>query len=514
MDKKQERQAVFWCSLLRPVLYGEIFPGEVAAYLRRLANEEVVFPNGVRKRPSVSTLKRKLKALRTGGFERLARKGRSDRGTPRAAPADVIETAVAAKRDQPLRADVTINEILQARHGKTLSRSTLYRHLKAAGATRIKLGVSQKPVRKRWTCAQTHDMWIGDFAHGPPVLLDGVALMTRLSAFIDVHSRYIVAGRYYLKESLDILCDTLIRAFAAHGVPRALYLDNAKVYHAQALKATCYRLHINLLHRPPRDPAPGGLVERFFATVQGQFESEVRARDAISLEGLNQAFGAWLDVSYHVRIHSETKQTPRERLQAGVVGIREADMEAVAESFLQREIRTVDKTFSDIRLNNRRYRVDKKLRGDKVEVRYDPFGNGEEVLVYSRAGVYLGKGVHHERETGEPAAPQTAACAHIDVLGTLVQKQQRLFEEEAVDFAQAAKPRIWPFAAFAAACADLLGRKGGITDFSELELQALRAAHSRMPRLTRTLLKRAFAASTRKTIPAIIYALQTIHKET
>jgi len=103
MNRKQERQAVFWCSLLRPVLYGEIPRGEVAAYLRKLCAEEIVFPNGRRGRPSLSTLKRKLRAFRQDGFDSLKRKARSDRGTVRAVPREVIETAVAAKRDQPLR---------------------------------------------------------------------------------------------------------------------------------------------------------------------------------------------------------------------------------------------------------------------------------------------------------------------------------------------------------------------------------------------------------------------------
>jgi putative transposase len=80
-----------------------------------------------------------------------------------------------------------------------------------------------------------------------------------------------------------------------------------------ALKAACLALNIKLLHRPPRDPAPGGLIERFFQTVQSQFEAEVRAGDILTLDRLNRAFSAWLDVSYHQRTHSEIGQTPQQR---------------------------------------------------------------------------------------------------------------------------------------------------------------------------------------------------------
>ncbi|WP_230408017.1 DDE-type integrase/transposase/recombinase [Candidatus Kuenenia stuttgartiensis] len=100
------------------------------------------------------------------------------------------------------------------------------------------------------------------------MLVDGEALPTNLCLFIDCYSRYVVEGRYYLKQTLDILIDSLIRAWTIHGSPKELYLDNAKVYHSDALRSACYNLGIKLIHRPPRDPAPGGLVERFFGTSQ------------------------------------------------------------------------------------------------------------------------------------------------------------------------------------------------------------------------------------------------------
>jgi len=46
-------------------------------FLKHLARQERVFPNGVRKRPSLSTLRRKLRQYRREGFDALARKGRA-----------------------------------------------------------------------------------------------------------------------------------------------------------------------------------------------------------------------------------------------------------------------------------------------------------------------------------------------------------------------------------------------------------------------------------------------------
>jgi transposase InsO family protein len=514
MREQDERSAVFWCGLLRPLIFGEIEVGGKAAFLRKLASEEIVFPDGKRRKPSLSTLKRKLRRYKKQGFDALARKRRSDLGRIRSAKPEVLQTAIEAKRSVPTRSPRILNLILEHRHDKQITRSTLYRHLKDAGATRMKLGVTQEPVRKRWSRDHTHDLWVGDFSDGPCVLLDGLAARTHLSVFIDVFSRFILVARYYLRETLDVLCDSLIRALALHGTPLGLYLDNAKVYHAHSLRVFCGRMQVHLLHRPAGDPATGGVVERFIQLVQGQFETEVRAGEILTLEQLNQALGAWLEVCYHRSVHSETGAAPQERYRSGLVGLRTVDMQAVAESFLQREGRTVDRTFSDVKVHGRLYRVDSRLRGDRLVVGYDPFGSGEKVWLYSPQGEYLGEGLRHTRQHTEHPVPPPAPVSRINLLNILIEKQNRLCQsEQAIDFREALSQPKWPFAAFAACLAGLLGRPGGLSAFNATELTALRQVHERQKALTRGLLKKAFLQAGQKSIPAIVYALQKLTRE-
>ena len=200
-------------------------------------------------------------------------------------------------------------------YGTTIPRSTLYRHLKQANATRLKLGHLRKKVRKRWSRDHTHDLWVGDFEDGPYVLEKENVAPTYLSAFIDCHSRYVVEARYYLRENLDVLIDSLIRALSTHGAPLELYVDRAKIYMSNALRAACYRVNIKLLHRPPKDPPAGGLIERLIQTIQVQLQAEIRAGDLLTLQQLNRCLSAWLAVSYHKTLHSETNQPPDERYQ-------------------------------------------------------------------------------------------------------------------------------------------------------------------------------------------------------
>jgi transposase InsO family protein len=512
VKSKDEKWALFWCNLLHPVIFGEIERGQTNHFLKSLCLQEVVFPNGKRKMPSISTLRRKLNRYRKDGFQSLARKARCDRGASRTLSREIIDKAIELKKEQPRRSDDCLNRFLAEYYGKTIPKSTLYRHLRLAGATRLKLGVSHQKVRIRWTRDHTHDLWIGDFQEGPYILLDGEALPTNLCLFIDCYSRYVVEGRYYLKQTLDILIDSLLRAWTIHGSPKELYLDNAKVYHSDALRSACYNLGIKLIHRPPGDPAPGGLVERFFGTSQTQFESEVRSGDILTLERLNQAFSAYLAVVYHPRIHSETQQSPKQRYEQGITLLRHVDMDVATQFFMKRITRTVDRTFADIRIDNRFYRVDPKLRGDKVEVRYDPYGDLQKLWIYSPHGEYLGSGSLYLRDQGaEVQAPSPSKPKH-NYLDLITQKHHQLLSAQAkgIDYHQLLSDRPWPFMAFVQKLALLMGRKGSVSAFQSQELETLKKCYNRIPALNESLLATAFHMASEKTVTNIIYQLQIV----
>lgn len=76
MGRDDQAWAVFRCSLLSPLLLGEIPQAEREAYFRKLAAEERLLPNGQRQCVSVRTLRRWWKRLRdegvAGTFRRAA----------------------------------------------------------------------------------------------------------------------------------------------------------------------------------------------------------------------------------------------------------------------------------------------------------------------------------------------------------------------------------------------------------------------------------------------------------
>jgi len=112
------------------------------------------------------------------------------------------------------RSDVTINKLLHAEFSSGLPASTMYRHLRIRGATKIQLGVVKDKVRCRWTRDTPNSMWMGDFSHGPLALAGGKARQTHSSVWIDTQSRFLVEARYYVRENLGCLVDSLLRALA------------------------------------------------------------------------------------------------------------------------------------------------------------------------------------------------------------------------------------------------------------------------------------------------------------
>jgi transposase InsO family protein len=510
---------VFWCSLLGPILLEDVSAGERRAYLKSLSQQEVTLPNGRRKRLSYSTLRRKVRRFRQQKIAGLRRRRRTDRGHSRKQRQKMIARAVELKRQQPRRSPRTINKFLAQEFGRTIPASTLNRHFRQHGVTRRQLGVEKVKIRCRWTREQSNALWMGDFAEGPMVIQAGHAIKSHLSIWIDCHSRYVVEGRYYYRENLDILIDSLLRAWGTQGASRQLYVDNAKIYHARGLQLACTQLNIELLHRPPREPQPGGLVERIIQTVQDRFEAEVRAGSVLTLADLNQYFQAWLHRDYHATVHSETKQTPQARYDDSSRFRRHVNLAQVREFFYQRERRKVHPEFCDLRVKNRFYAVDPRLRGERVIVSYDPFSSGEEVRLISLHGAFLGVGRRYDREKGAHPQPPTAEPQtpldheYLKLLHQEHQEHQQQQAQQGVDYHQAQRRHLLSFPALAATFAKLLGRPGGASGLTAQEIELLSRVHKRLPRITRSLLEEAFGRADVKTIPVVVFHLQNLLDE-
>jgi putative transposase len=221
------------------------------------------------------------------------------------------------------------------------------------------------------------------------------------------------------------------------GLPKALYVDNGKVYAAHQFEAACASLGIRKLHTAPYMPESKGKIERYFSTVRLQFLPEVETSEITTLAELNESFWAWLELIYHQTKHSETEQTPLERFQAGLAEVRSADAETLRKAFLWREMRKVRRD-GRIELQGNTYQVPANLAGRKIELRFDPFDLANLEIWFD--GNNLGKAAitqqgrekHIAVEHLTPHTPKLEKQkSSLDYLAALRQEYQEKLRQEA-----------------------------------------------------------------------------------
>jgi putative transposase len=374
--------------------------------VRELASREHIDPFGRRVRVSRQTLDRWIRDWRAGGFDALVPSPRQC--TPRT-PAEVLELAVALRRENRDRTAAAIQRILRTQLGWAPDERTLQRNFHRLGLTTTT--TASASVFSRFEAEHPNDLWTGDALHGIRIQ----AHKTYLFAFLDDRSRLLPGYRWCYAEDTVRLAAALRPALASRGVPKAIYVDNGSAYVDAWLLRACAKLGVRLVHSTPGRPEGRGKIERLFRTVREQFlveitgEPDVTGRHHVTdLAELNRLFTAWVETCYHRTVHSETGQTPLDRWLAGGP-FPLPTPEALTEAFLWEEHRRVTKT-ATVSLHGNSYEVDPALVGRKVELVFDPFDLTRiEVRV---AGTPMGLAVPHHigRHSHPKAKPETPSA--------------------------------------------------------------------------------------------------------
>jgi putative transposase len=419
--RARAQQIALWrYQLICPALEPGLSTKARGRVVRAIAAGSHAGPFGGQVSYSRDHIDRWIRRYRRGGFDALAP---SPRQPGVRIDTEVLELAVALKRENPERTAAQVARILRVTRGWAPSETTLlrlfHRHQLAGPAA------GGQPVFGRFEADAPNERWVGDALHGPK--LGG--RKTYLFAFLDDRTRLAVGYRFGFAEDTVRLAAALQPALAARGVPGSVYVDNGSAFVDAWLLRACAKLGIRLIHSTPHRPQGRGKIERFFRTVRDQFlveVPEVTAAEltekglthAAALAELNALFTAWVESVYHHQKHSETEQTPLDRWnegwQAAGHGPVMPSANALTEAFLWSEQRTVTKT-ATVSLHGNTYQVESILAGCKVELVFSPF-NLEQIQVHYRGAVY-GRAVPHRitrhahpkarPETAEPAPPPT-----------------------------------------------------------------------------------------------------------
>jgi len=223
--------ALFRHAIIADLEFEELRRGELSARIASLAERTFRTPSGDEQRFCVRTLWSWWSAYKRGGLDALLPKERCDRGVPKVIAPDLLEAAVAARKEIPSRSTSTVIDILERQRrveaGK-LRRSTLDRHLELAGASRRRMKTLGDKRFIRMLFSAPNQFWLGDY-HEANILFVRIPRerfrTVHMGAIIDHYSKYVPHARWYHNEQIATLEDSLKKAILKRGLCDKFYAD-------------------------------------------------------------------------------------------------------------------------------------------------------------------------------------------------------------------------------------------------------------------------------------------------
>lgn len=431
MSVQDRRQAIglFRYSLVRALDDPELAPRQRGALIAALVSSKHLGPDQERIHVSAATLRRWLRAYRSGGFQALLP---APRRSANRIPEPVLQVAETLKREAPKRSAGQVARAVGEAGVGQVSARTLRRHFARLGLN-VSTNGSAPRSYGRFEAEGFGHLWTGDGLHGPVV----GGRKTVLVAFIDDWSRLVPGWRFGPAEDTVGLEAALRRGLEVAGIPKAVFVDHGSAFISAPFHRTLAVLGIRIIHSKVGYPASRGKIERLFRTVRAQFLVELEARGgAKDLLELNELFGAWLEGVYHRAVHSETGETPMARRLRGAE-LRRPSPAELHEAFLWSTTRTTTKAAS-VSLFGNHFEVDPALVGCKVELVFDPFDMSDIEVRYQ--GRPMGKAIprritRHTHPQARPEAAPAPRASGIDYLGLV---RARMAEEDRARIAYAA----------------------------------------------------------------------------
>ncbi len=388
----EEQQAIeianFRYRLIAPIVSRQnLLPGQIQALILEATQKTYQIPYSNRSTVSVRSVERYLQDYRSGGFEALKPKVRTDRKTR--IPEEYLKLAALLKKESPKRSCEQIIKTLEL-SGKVpegvLKKSTVYDYLEKCELTR-RFTQKEHKAYQRYQAKHRNQRWIGDtcqLLYLPDPNSSGKKKKVYLIGWLDDCTRLLTHAQCYWAEKLPMMEDSLKKAIIKYGAPEQIYVDLAKIYTSHHLESVCGKLGIQRSLGRPYKPAGRGKIERMFHTIQNSFLPEfygLLKEDALSLDELNEYLWVWLEKYYHEKVHSATKQTPRLRFESDAYPLRNVSLEKLYDAFLLEEKRTVDKSML-FSVQGHTFQAVPALAQKKIKVRFDPYDLSKVQVYY------------------------------------------------------------------------------------------------------------------------------------
>lgn len=416
LSRSHDRWAHFRFSVIGPLLAAPPERGQLQSQLQDLAAKKWRHPiSGEWTLFGLSTLERwYYKALRSkqGPVEVLKRKIRADQGSHPALSSSLGELLAAQYRQHPnwsyqLHTD-NLAVLVEQRPelGSMPAYVSVLRFMKSHGLIkRSRRGPLHSPgvqaAERRHEARETRSyenpyvngLWHLDFHHGSlrVLLPTGQWVYPLMLGILDDHSRLCCHGQWYLAEGAEDLCHGLSQAFQKRQLPRSILMDNGSAMIAGETEQGLARLSILCEHTLAYTPAQNGKQEVFWTQIEGRLLPMLEGVIDLTLEQLNEATLAWIEMEYNRKVHSQIDQTPLYRyLNDKDVGQPCPSTEKLQLAFTTEVKRTQRRSDGTLSLEGIRYEIPSRYGHlDKLGVRYAAWDLSAVYLSDPKTGAIL-----------------------------------------------------------------------------------------------------------------------------
>ena len=362
-------------------------PGTRGLYglIERKAKKSYAIPGSSRTRVAPETIRDWLKKYRKDGFDGLLPKERDDKGRSRGLPPEVADLLVAIKEETPA---LSVRQAIAAASDKVpagvrLAPSTVHALLSAKGLMKKKAEDPDGKDHRRFSYQFAGDLFMCDVMHGPTVRTsNNKRRKTYLIAFIDDATRVVPFAAFAMSESTADFMIVFKQAIMRRGIPLRLFVDNGAAFRSQHLALVCAKLGITLIHARAYHAQAKGKIERWFRTVRLQFLPMLAPDNTESLDALNRALWAYVEMEYHRSQHRILNETPLDRWAKVGQRVRFPEPGLDLDDLFLFEVKRKVQKDRTISLNGLVYEVDAALVNETVTLRYDPATQGEPIQVW------------------------------------------------------------------------------------------------------------------------------------
>ena len=262
------------------------------------------------------------------------------------------------------------------------------------GLERALARLESREVRS-WESEYVNALWHYDFHVGSlPVLTpQGGWEKPVLLGILDDYSRVAPHLQWYRSESAENLVHGLLQGFQKRGLPRGVLSDNGGAMIAGETVQGLERLGIVQDTTLPYSPYQNGKQESFWGQIEGRLLPMLeRVRD-LTLEQLNYATQAWVEMEYHRKLHDEIGQPPLQRFLEGKSVARDCPGGLVlGQAFAVQERRRQRKSDGTVSIEGVRFEIPSRFRHlERLVVRYASWDLTQVWLVDAQTGAVVAR---------------------------------------------------------------------------------------------------------------------------